>query len=111
MLFRNPEELLHSIEEHVLKNTIREILEIMKESGGKNLMEESVNKNKFISKTSNKEEAEKEDDGAGLQQEMQSWTSNHGWSCQEKSQVEFQALAGPAWQYVRSSLPCWLMGH
>ncbi|KAL0611837.1 R3H domain-containing protein 2 [Plecturocebus cupreus] len=66
-------------------NTTQETLEIMKESE-KNLVEESVNKNKFISKTPSKEEIEKECEDASLRQETQDYeflfdkrrTSNHG---------------------------------
>ncbi|XP_074258886.1 R3H domain-containing protein 2 isoform X13 [Saimiri boliviensis] len=66
-------------------NTTQETLEIMKESE-KNLVEESVNKNKFISKTPSKEEIEKECEDTSLRQETQDYeflfdkrrTSNHG---------------------------------
>ncbi|XP_046518649.1 R3H domain-containing protein 2 isoform X20 [Equus quagga] len=66
-------------------NTTQETLEIMKESE-KKLVEESVNKNKFISKTSSKEEIEKESEDTTLRQETQDYeflfdkrrTSNHG---------------------------------
>ncbi|KAK2119486.1 R3H domain-containing protein 2 [Saguinus oedipus] len=58
-------------------NTTQETLEIMKESE-KNLVEESVNKNKFISKTPSKEEIEKECEDTSLHQETQRRTSNHG---------------------------------
>uniref|UniRef100_A0A7N5J928 R3H domain containing 2 n=1 Tax=Ailuropoda melanoleuca TaxID=9646 RepID=A0A7N5J928_AILME len=66
-------------------NTTQETLEIMKESE-KKLVEESVNKNKFISKTPSKEETEKESEDTGLRQETQDneslldkrRTSNHG---------------------------------
>nr|XP_035112183.1 R3H domain-containing protein 2 isoform X9 [Callithrix jacchus] len=58
-------------------NTTQETLEIMKESE-KNLVEESVNKNKFMSKTPSKEEIEKECEDTGLRQETQRRTSNHG---------------------------------
>ncbi|XP_037597140.1 R3H domain-containing protein 2 isoform X2 [Cebus imitator] len=58
-------------------NTTQETLEIMKESE-KNLVEESVNKNKFISKTPSKEEIEKECEDTSLRQETQRRTSNHG---------------------------------
>lgn len=51
-------------------NTTQETLEIMKESE-KKLVEESVNKNKFISKTSSKEEIEKESEDTTLRQETQ----------------------------------------
>uniref|UniRef100_A0A2K5D313 R3H domain-containing protein n=1 Tax=Aotus nancymaae TaxID=37293 RepID=A0A2K5D313_AOTNA len=51
-------------------NTTQETLEIMKESE-KNLVEESVNKNKFISKTPSKEEIEKECEDTSLRQETQ----------------------------------------
>lgn len=49
----------------------------MKESE-KKLVEESVNKNKFISKTPSKEEVEKEGEENGLRQETQRRTSSHG---------------------------------
>uniref|UniRef100_A0A2K6ETB7 R3H domain containing 2 n=1 Tax=Propithecus coquereli TaxID=379532 RepID=A0A2K6ETB7_PROCO len=66
-------------------NTTQETLEIMKESE-KKLVEESVNKNKFISKTPSKEEIEKESEDTSLRQETQDnefpfdkrRTSNHG---------------------------------
>ncbi|XP_074181625.1 R3H domain-containing protein 2 isoform X5 [Rhinolophus sinicus] len=66
-------------------NTTQETLEIMKESE-KKLVEESVNKNKFISKTQSKEEIEKECEDTSLRQETQDYeflfdkrrTSNHG---------------------------------
>ncbi|CAK7296328.1 R3H domain-containing protein 2 [Vulpes lagopus] len=58
-------------------NTTQETLEIMKESE-KKLVEESVNKNKFISKTPSKEETEKESEDTVLRQETQRRTSNHG---------------------------------
>ncbi|XP_070477884.1 R3H domain-containing protein 2 isoform X8 [Equus przewalskii] len=66
-------------------NTTQETLEIMKESE-KKLVEESVNKNKFISKTPSKEEIEKESEDTTLRQETQDYeflfdkrrTSNHG---------------------------------
>ncbi|XP_074181637.1 R3H domain-containing protein 2 isoform X13 [Rhinolophus sinicus] len=58
-------------------NTTQETLEIMKESE-KKLVEESVNKNKFISKTQSKEEIEKECEDTSLRQETQRRTSNHG---------------------------------
>ncbi|XP_031205979.1 R3H domain-containing protein 2 isoform X10 [Mastomys coucha] len=58
-------------------NTTQETLEIMKESE-KKLVEESVNKNKFISKTPSKEEVEKEGEENGLRQETQRRTSSHG---------------------------------
>ncbi|KAK1340992.1 hypothetical protein QTO34_017392 [Cnephaeus nilssonii] len=66
-------------------NTTQETLEIMKESE-KKLVEESVSKNKFISKTPSKEEIEKESEETSLRQETQDYeflfdkrrTSNHG---------------------------------
>ncbi|XP_066114892.1 R3H domain-containing protein 2 isoform X21 [Saccopteryx bilineata] len=66
-------------------NTTQETLEIMKESE-KILVEESVNKNKFISKIPSKEEIEKESEDTTLRQETQDYeflfdkrrTSNHG---------------------------------
>ncbi|XP_052497409.1 R3H domain-containing protein 2 isoform X4 [Budorcas taxicolor] len=58
-------------------NTTQETLEIMKESE-KKLVEESVNKNKFISKTPSKEEIEKESEDTSLRQETQRRTANHG---------------------------------
>nr|XP_055184321.1 R3H domain-containing protein 2 isoform X11 [Nyctereutes procyonoides] len=66
-------------------NTTQETLEIMKESE-KKLVEESVNRNKFISKTASKEETEKESEDTVLRQETQDYeslldkrrTSNHG---------------------------------
>ncbi|XP_053777252.1 R3H domain-containing protein 2 isoform X13 [Desmodus rotundus] len=58
-------------------NTTQETLEIMKESE-KKLVEESVNKNKLISKTPSKEEIEKESEDTSLRQETQRRTSSHG---------------------------------
>ncbi|XP_054984710.1 R3H domain-containing protein 2 isoform X2 [Sorex araneus] len=58
-------------------NTTQETLEIMKESE-KKLVEESVNKNKFIAKTPSKEEIEKESEDSGSRQETQRRTSSHG---------------------------------
>ncbi|KAM9672242.1 R3H domain-containing protein 2 isoform 3-T4 [Trichechus inunguis] len=58
-------------------NATQETLEIMKESE-KKLVEESVNKNKLISKASSKEEIEKEGEDISLRQESQRRTSNHG---------------------------------
>ncbi|XP_023376453.1 R3H domain-containing protein 2 isoform X4 [Pteropus vampyrus] len=58
-------------------NTTQETLEIMKESE-KKLVEESVNKNKFISKTTSKEEIEKESEDTSSRQETQRRTSSHG---------------------------------
>ncbi|XP_042848519.1 R3H domain-containing protein 2 isoform X8 [Panthera tigris] len=66
-------------------NTTQETLEIMKESE-KKLVEESVNKNKFVSKTPSKEETEKESEDTSLRQETQDYeslldkrrTSSHG---------------------------------
>lgn len=58
-------------------NTTQETLEIMKESE-KKLVEESVSKNKFISKTSSKEEVEKEGEETSVRQETQRRASNHG---------------------------------
>jgi hypothetical protein len=51
-------------------NTTQETLEIMKESE-KKLVEESVNKSKFTSKTPSKEEVEKEGEDNSLRQETQ----------------------------------------
>ncbi|XP_051032071.1 R3H domain-containing protein 2 isoform X8 [Phodopus roborovskii] len=58
-------------------NTTQETLEIMKESE-KKLVEESVNKNKFVTKTASKEEVDKEGEEAVLRQETQRRTSSHG---------------------------------
>ncbi|XP_042802899.1 R3H domain-containing protein 2 isoform X21 [Panthera leo] len=58
-------------------NTTQETLEIMKESE-KKLVEESINKNKFVSKTPSKEETEKESEDTSLRQETQRRTSSHG---------------------------------
>uniref|UniRef100_A0A8D0H452 R3H domain containing 2 n=1 Tax=Sphenodon punctatus TaxID=8508 RepID=A0A8D0H452_SPHPU len=58
-------------------NTTQETLEIMKESE-KNLVEESVSKNKFVSRSPSKEEAEKEWEEGNVRQEAQRRTSNHG---------------------------------
>ncbi|XP_075810953.1 R3H domain-containing protein 2 isoform X6 [Microtus pennsylvanicus] len=58
-------------------HTTQETLEIMKESE-KKLVEESVSKNKFITKTPSKEEVEKEGEDTGLRQETQRRTSSHG---------------------------------
>ncbi|XP_056653783.1 R3H domain-containing protein 2 isoform X8 [Monodelphis domestica] len=59
-------------------NTTQETLEIMKESE-KKLVEESVSKNKFVSKASSKEEIEKEvEEDTNVRQETQRRASNHG---------------------------------
>ncbi|KAK7810756.1 hypothetical protein U0070_027484 [Myodes glareolus] len=58
-------------------HTTQETLEIMKESE-KKLVEESVSKNKFITKTPSKEEVEREGEDTGLRQETQRRTSSHG---------------------------------
>uniref|UniRef100_A0A2K5KGT0 R3H domain-containing protein n=1 Tax=Colobus angolensis palliatus TaxID=336983 RepID=A0A2K5KGT0_COLAP len=61
-------------------NTTQETLEIMKESE-KKLVEESVNKNKFISKTPSKEEIEKECEDTSLRQETQIYKKNKTENC------------------------------
>nr|XP_020634284.1 R3H domain-containing protein 2 isoform X4 [Pogona vitticeps] len=58
-------------------NTTQETLEIMKESE-KKLVEESVNKNKFVSRSPSKEELEKDGEEGSTRQETQRRTSNHG---------------------------------
>ncbi|XP_030742046.1 R3H domain-containing protein 2 isoform X12 [Echinops telfairi] len=66
-------------------NTTQETLEIMKESE-KKLVEESVNKSKFISKAPSKEDIERDGEETSLRQETQDYeflfdkrrTSNHG---------------------------------
>ncbi|XP_066470405.1 R3H domain-containing protein 2 isoform X1 [Tiliqua scincoides] len=58
-------------------NTTQETLEIMKESE-KKLVEESVNKNKFVSRSPSKEEVEKDGEEISTRQESQRRTSNHG---------------------------------
>ncbi|KAM5289120.1 R3H domain-containing protein 2 isoform 5-T5 [Ctenodactylus gundi] len=58
-------------------NTTQETLEIMKESE-KKLVEESINKTKFISKIPSKEEVEKEGEDTTVRQETQRRPSNHG---------------------------------
>ncbi|XP_031796975.1 R3H domain-containing protein 2 isoform X9 [Sarcophilus harrisii] len=58
-------------------NTTQETLEIMKESE-KKLVEESVSKNKFVSKSPSKEEIEKEGEDTSVRQETQRRASNHG---------------------------------
>ncbi|XP_043824741.1 R3H domain-containing protein 2 isoform X9 [Dromiciops gliroides] len=58
-------------------NTTQETLEIMKESE-KKLVEESVSKNKFVSKSPSKEEIEKEAEDTSVRQETQRRASNHG---------------------------------
>ncbi|XP_053148368.1 R3H domain-containing protein 2 isoform X3 [Hemicordylus capensis] len=58
-------------------NTTQETLEIMKESE-KKLVEESVNKNKFVSRSPSKEEVEKDGEESSTRQESQRRTSNHG---------------------------------
>ncbi|XP_038234745.2 R3H domain-containing protein 2 isoform X10 [Dermochelys coriacea] len=58
-------------------NTTQETLEIMKESE-KKLVEESVNKNKFVSRSPSKEEVEKDGEETNIRQESQRRTSNHG---------------------------------
>uniref|UniRef100_A0A2K6LUT8 R3H domain containing 2 n=1 Tax=Rhinopithecus bieti TaxID=61621 RepID=A0A2K6LUT8_RHIBE len=61
-------------------NTTQETLEIMKESE-KKLVEESVNKNKFISKTPSKEEIEKECEDTSLRQETQIYKKHKTENC------------------------------
>lgn len=51
-------------------NTTQETLEIMKESE-KKLVEESVNKNKFVSRSPSKEEVEKDGEEISARQESQ----------------------------------------
>ncbi|KAH0629006.1 hypothetical protein JD844_010735 [Phrynosoma platyrhinos] len=58
-------------------NTTQETLEIMKESE-KKLVEESVNKNKFVSRSPSKEELEKDGEESSARQESQRRISNHG---------------------------------
>ncbi|KAL8164044.1 UNVERIFIED_CONTAM: R3H domain-containing protein 2 [Gekko kuhli] len=58
-------------------NTTQETLEIMKESE-KKLVEESVNRNKFVSRSPSKEEVEKDGEESSTRQESQRRTSNHG---------------------------------
>ncbi|KAM3845794.1 R3H domain-containing protein 2 isoform 10-T15 [Vipera latastei] len=58
-------------------NTTQETLEIMKESE-KRLVEESLNKTKFASRSPSKEEPEKDGEESGVRQESQRRTSNHG---------------------------------
>ncbi|XP_074835508.1 R3H domain-containing protein 2 isoform X7 [Carettochelys insculpta] len=60
-------------------NTTQETLEIMKESE-KKLVEESVNKNKFVSRSPSKDEVEKDGEETNVRQESQRRTSNHGHS-------------------------------
>ncbi|XP_060618985.2 R3H domain-containing protein 2 isoform X4 [Anolis sagrei] len=58
-------------------NTTQETLEIMKESE-KKLVEESVIKNKFVSRSLSKEELEKDGEESSPRQESQRRISNHG---------------------------------
>ncbi|XP_026569648.1 R3H domain-containing protein 2 isoform X3 [Pseudonaja textilis] len=58
-------------------NTTQETLEIMKESE-KRLVEESLNKTKFVSRSPSKEEPEKDGEESSVRQESQRRTSNHG---------------------------------
>ncbi|XP_044299130.1 R3H domain-containing protein 2 isoform X3 [Varanus komodoensis] len=58
-------------------NTTQKTLEIMKESE-KKLIEESVNKNKLVSRSPSKEEHEKDGEESSTRQESQRRTSNHG---------------------------------
>ncbi|XP_070597063.1 R3H domain-containing protein 2 isoform X9 [Erythrolamprus reginae] len=58
-------------------NTAQETLEIMKESE-KRLVEESLNKTKYLSRSPSKEEPEKDGEESGVRQESQRRTSNHG---------------------------------
>ncbi|XP_054859286.1 R3H domain-containing protein 2 isoform X4 [Eublepharis macularius] len=58
-------------------NTTQETLEIMKESE-KKLVEESVNRNKFVSRSPSKEEVEKDGEESSSRPESQRRTSNHG---------------------------------
>ncbi|XP_054552705.1 R3H domain-containing protein 2 isoform X3 [Talpa occidentalis] len=79
-------------------NTTQETLEIMKESE-KKLVEESVNKNKFISKTPSKEDIEKESEETSLRQETQRRTSNH-------SHARKRAKSNSKLKLVRSLAVC-----
>ncbi|XP_032993290.1 R3H domain-containing protein 2 isoform X5 [Lacerta agilis] len=58
-------------------NTTQETLEIMKELE-KKVVEESVNKNKFVSRSPSKEEVEKDGEESSTRQDSQRRTSNHG---------------------------------
>ncbi|XP_061470626.1 R3H domain-containing protein 2 isoform X7 [Rhineura floridana] len=58
-------------------NTTQETLEIMKESE-KKVVEESVNKNKFVSRSPSKEDVEKDGEENSTRQESQRRTANHG---------------------------------
>ncbi|KAM6474650.1 R3H domain-containing protein 2 isoform 6-T7 [Liasis olivaceus] len=58
-------------------NTTQETLEIMKESE-KRLVEESLNKTKFVSRSPSKDELEKDGEESSVRQESQRRTSNHG---------------------------------
>uniref|UniRef100_A0A8C0XVN8 Uncharacterized protein n=1 Tax=Castor canadensis TaxID=51338 RepID=A0A8C0XVN8_CASCN len=90
-------------------NTTQETLEIMKESE-KKLVEESVNKSKFTSKTPSKEEVEKEGEDNSLRQETQvriSWVDGHPAIVMPGKEPSWCAV----WQYVRSPPPPLLMGH
>ncbi|XP_074917231.1 R3H domain-containing protein 2 isoform X11 [Chelonoidis abingdonii] len=79
-------------------NTTQETLEIMKESE-KKLVEESVNKNKFVSRSPSKEEVEKEGEEANVRQESQRRTSNHG-------QARKRAKSNSKLKLVRSLAVC-----
>ncbi|XP_047407762.1 R3H domain-containing protein 2 isoform X6 [Sciurus carolinensis] len=74
-------------------NTSQETLEIMKESE-KKLVEESVSKNKFISKTPSKEEVEKEGEDTSLRQETQ-FSILHLWQCCLLTSEEDQGKKNP----------------
>ncbi|XP_073939832.1 R3H domain-containing protein 2 isoform X14 [Castor canadensis] len=79
-------------------NTTQETLEIMKESE-KKLVEESVNKSKFTSKTPSKEEVEKEGEDNSLRQETQRRTSSH-------SHARKRAKSNSKLKLVRSLAVC-----
>ncbi|KAM9230349.1 R3H domain-containing protein 2 isoform 6-T9 [Dugong dugon] len=79
-------------------NSTQETLEIMKESE-KKLVEESVNKNKLISKAPSKEEIEKEGEDISLRQESQRRTSNH-------SHARKRAKSNSKLKLVRSLAVC-----
>ncbi|XP_034958175.1 R3H domain-containing protein 2 isoform X8 [Zootoca vivipara] len=79
-------------------NTTQETLEIMKELE-KKVVEESVNKNKFVSRSPSKEEVEKDGEESSTRQESQRRTSNHG-------HVRKRAKSNSKLKLVRSLAVC-----
>lgn len=71
----------------------QESQEIIKESKEQKLVDESVNKHRFIPKTPSKKEAEKNED-TGFYQETEQDIITWAWLHQEKNQVKLQVQVG-----------------